>query len=83
MLEVEVIKSKLESTSVSLQEIANAVRYNNVLIPAGFQDTGSGSFAVEIPSVFETRDDVYNLPIKSSGNKIVKLGDVAEIKRTF
>ncbi len=83
LLEVEVIKSKLESTSVSLQEIANAVRYNNVLIPAGFQDTGSGSFAVEIPSVFETRDDVYNLPIKSSGNKIVKLGDVAEIKRTF
>ena len=53
------------------------------MIPAGFQDTGSGKFAVEIPSVFESREDVYNLPIKSSGSKVVTLGDVAEIKRTF
>ena len=83
LLEVVVSKSKLESLGVSLGEIANAVRNNNVLIPAGFQDTGSGKFAVEIPSIFETRQDVYNLPIKSSGNKVVTLGDVAEIKRTF
>ena len=83
LLEVEVSKSKLESLGVSLSEIGNAVRFNNVLIPAGFQDTGSGKFAVEIPSLFETREDVYNLPIKSSGSKVVKLGDVAEIKRTF
>ena len=80
LLEVVVSKSKLESLGVSLGEIANAVRNNNVLIPAGFQDTGSGKFAVEIPSIFETRQDVYNLPIKSSGNKVVTLGDVAEIK---
>ena len=38
---------------------------------------------MEIPSVFESREDVYNLPIKSSGSKVVTLGDVAEIKRTF
>lgn len=83
LLEVEVSKSKLESLGVSLGEIAGAVRNNNVLIPAGFQDTGSGKFAVEIPSVFETRQDVFNLPIKASGSKVVTLGDVADIKRTF
>ena len=83
LLEVSVSKSKLEGLGVTLGEIANAVRFNNVLIPAGFQDTGSGRFAVEIPSVFETREDVYNLPIKASGSKVVKLGDVAQIKRTF
>ena len=53
------------------------------MIPAGFQDTGSGKFAWRLPSVFESREDVYNLPIKSSGSKVVTLGDVAEIKRTF
>ena len=83
LLEVSVSKSKLEGLGVTLGEIANAVRFNNVLIPAGFQDTGSGRFAVEIPSVFETSEDVYNLPIKASGSKVVKLGDVAQIKRTF
>ena len=83
LLEVEVSKSKLESLGVSLGEIAAAVRNNNVLIPAGFQDTGSGKFAVEIPSIFETRQDVFNLPIKASGSKVVTLGDVADIKRTF
>ena len=83
LLEVEVSQAKLESLGVSLIEIGNAVRSNNVLIPAGFQDTGSGKFAVEIPSIFETREDIYNLPIKSDGNKVVKMGDVADIKRTF
>ena len=68
LLEVSVSKSKLEGLGVTLGEIANAVRFNNVLIPAGFQDTGSGRFAVEIPSVFETSEDVYNLPIKASGS---------------
>ena len=71
LLEVSVSKSKLEGLGVTLGEIANAVRFNNVLIPAGFQDTGSGRFAVEIPSVFETSEDVYNLPIKASGSKVV------------
>ena len=83
LLEVEVSKPKLETLGVTLAQIGSAVRSNNVLIPAGFQDTGSGKFAVEIPSVFESREDVYNLPIKSSGSKVVTLGDVAEIKRTF
>ena len=54
LLEVEVSQAKLESLGVSLTEIYSAVRNNNVLIPAGFQDTGSGKFAVEIPSIFET-----------------------------
>ena len=83
LLEVEVSQAKLESLGVSLTEIYSAVRNNNVLIPAGFQDTGSGKFAVEIPSIFETRQDVFDLPIKSDGNKVVKMGDVADIKRTF
>lgn len=83
LLEVVVSRPKLESLGVGLLEIGNAVRSNNVLIPAGFQDTGSGKFAVEIPSVFESREDVFNLPIKSSGSKVVTLGDVADIKRTF
>ena len=80
LLEVEVSQAKLESLGVSLTEIYSAVRNNNVLIPAGFQDTGSGKFAVEIPSIFETRQDVFDLPIKSDGNKVVKMGDVADIK---
>ena len=69
LLEVEVSKSKLESLGVSLGEIAAAVRNNNVLIPAGFQDTGSGKFAVEIPSIFETRQDVFNLPSRHLDQK--------------
>ena len=55
LLEVEVSKPKLETLRVTLAQIGSAVRSNNVLIPAGFQDTGSGKFAVEIPSVFESR----------------------------
>ena len=39
LLEVSVSKSKLEGLGVTLGEIANAVRFNNVLIPAAVSYT--------------------------------------------
>ena len=56
---------------------------NNLIIPGGAQDTGSGKFNIEVPSIFETAEDVYNIPIKVTPDAVVTLSDIGQIKRTF
>ena len=83
MLEALVRKSDLESYGISMSELYQAISNANRVIPAGSQDTGKGSFQVNVPSVFDSLEDINNLPIKVSGNSVVTLTDVAEVRRTF
>ncbi|MGE3627226.1 MAG: efflux RND transporter permease subunit, partial [Hyphomicrobiales bacterium] len=83
LLEVVIDPAKLESYNVSQDELVQAVTKNNRLIAAGSMDTGKGRFNVKVPGLFETASDVYGLPVKVSGDSVVTLSDVAEIRRTF
>jgi multidrug efflux pump len=83
LIEAIVDKSKLESYGISMNQLYQAVSNNNRVIPAGFQDTGSGRFAVNVPSVFSSLEDIESLPIKVSGNSVVTLKDVADVRLTF
>ena len=66
-----------------MNQLYQAVSNNNRVIPAGFQDTGTGRFVVNVPSVFSTLEDIETLPIKVSGNSVVTLKDVADVSLTF
>ena len=83
LIEAIVDKSKLESYGISMNQLYQAVSNNNRVIPAGFQDTGTGRFAVNVPSVFSSLEDIETLPIKVSGNSVVTLKDVADVSLTF
>eukprot|EP00873_Tetraselmis_striata_P021492 jgi/Tetstr1/441756/TSEL_029977.t1 len=83
MLEVVIDSMKLESYRVTQQELLTSLAQNNQLVPAGFLDNGQGRFNVKVPGLVETADDVYSLPIKQSGEGVVTLGDIGEIRRTF
>jgi len=83
MLEILIDPAKLESFGISQQEMFQAVSNNNRLIAAGLIDTGHGSFAVKVPGVIETANDLLTLPIRSTANSTITLGDVAQVHRTF
>lgn len=83
MLEVLIDPLRLESYNVTAGELINVVRNNNQLIAAGEIETSQGSFAVKIPSSFDEPRDVYSLPVKTNGDRVVTLGDLAEINLTF
>ena len=83
LLEVLIDTQKLESYSITQQELLNSLQLNNQLVPAGFIDGGKGRFNVKVPGLVETAEDVYSLPLKQSGEGVVTLADVAEIRRTF
>ncbi|MGH1446755.1 MAG: efflux RND transporter permease subunit [Cognatishimia sp.] len=83
MLEVLIDPLRLESYNVTAGELINVVRNNNQLIAAGEIETSQGKFAVKIPSSFDEPRDVYSLPVKTNGDRVVTLGDLAEINLTF
>ena len=83
VLEGVIDKSKMETYGITLRQLYTAISNNNVIIPGGSQDTGSGRFNIEVPSIFETAEDVYNIPIKVTQDAVVTLSDIGEIRRTF
>lgn len=83
VVEAIVDPAQLEHYGVTSDELARAVINNNRLVPAGQLEANQGRFSVKVPGLIETSEDIYNLPIKSSSEGSVKLGDVAEIRRTF
>jgi multidrug efflux pump len=83
LLEVLIDTQKLESYAITQQELLNTLTANNQLVPAGFIDGGKGRFNVKVPGLIENAADVYSLPLKQSGEGVVTLADVAEIRRTF
>jgi multidrug efflux pump len=83
VLEIVVDPVKLENYNISHQEILQTVSANNQLVPAGQIDTGSGSFPIKVPGLIKTAQDAFNLPIQQSGDAVITLADVADIRRTF
>ena len=83
MVEVVIDPLRLESYNVTAGELINVVQNNNQLIAAGEVDSNQGTFSVKIPSSFNEAEDIYNLPVKTNGDRIITLGDLAEIKLTF
>ncbi|MBA85817.1 MAG: acriflavine resistance protein B, partial [Rhodobacteraceae bacterium] len=83
MVEVVIDPLRLESYNVTASELINVVQNNNMLVAAGEVQTEQGNFSVKIPSSFNEPQDIYSLPVKINGQRVVTLGDLAEIRLTF
>ena len=83
MLEVIIDPLRLESYNVTANELITVVQNNNLLVAAGEIETPQGAFSVKIPSSFDDPRDVYSLPVKTNGDRVVTLGDLAQINFTF
>ena len=83
LLVVEVDRTRLESFGITAQDFYNAISQNNRVIPAGLITTGTGTFAVKVPSIFEDVSDVRKIPLIKRGNAVIRIEDVAEIRRSY
>ena len=83
LLEILVDPQVLESYNVDYDQLFNLVTRNNRLVAAGSLDTGAGQMPMKVPGVIETLDDVYSIPVKIDGDRVVTFSDVATLRRTF
>ncbi len=83
MVEVIIDPVKLSSYNLQLDQLIAAVRGNNQLVAAGTLQGEEGKYAVKVPALIETVEDIANLPIAASGNAVVRARDLATIRSTF
>ncbi|MAS12558.1 MAG: MFS transporter [Nitratireductor sp.] len=83
LVEILIDPMKLSSYGLQLDQMINGVNASNSLVAAGSLEGEAGRYAVKVPSLIETVEDVANLPIVSSPNAVVRARDLAEIRSTF
>ena len=83
MVEVIIDPVKLSSYNLQLDQLIGGVSANNQLVAAGTLQGEEGKYAVKVPALIETVEDIANLPIAASGNAVVRARDLATIRSTF
>ena len=83
VVEIIVDPHLLESYNIDQGTLMNLVSRNNRLVAAGTLRTDHGKFAVKVPGLFESVEDILNLPVKQTENFVVTLKDIAVVHRTF
>jgi len=83
LLEVLIDPTRLEAYEIDPRVLGQRLTSNNQLITAGSLDRGLGRFNVKVPGLIRKKEDVFNIPLKTSEEGDVTLKDVATIRRTF
>jgi multidrug efflux pump len=83
VLEVLIDPLRMQTANVTAGELAQTIARNNQLVPAGDLKTTQGRFAIKIPGVVESPKDILDLPIKRNGDRLITIGDIGTVSRTF
>ena len=83
--QVEIVIDPLlvDSYGLDPRKVLDAISRSNRLIAAGSLDGAKGSFAIKVPGLFENVNDILNMPLKTSGDSVVTVRDIASVRRTF
>ncbi|GHD98060.1 acriflavin resistance protein [Defluviimonas sp. 20V17] len=80
--EVTIDPAKLSSYGLRADQLIQGVTANNQLVAAGVLEGRQGRYAIKVPTLIETINDVANLPLIAEGNAIVRAKDIATVRMT-
>ena len=83
VLEIVIDPRAMENYNITANELYSVLARNNQLIPAGSIDSGQGRFSLSVPGLVESEADIGQIPIKSRGDAVVQLSDIAEVRPHF
>ncbi len=79
---IEVENSKLAQMGIDSSVITSTIQAQNAMSPSGMLETSSDNVYLRVSGMFESLEDIRNLPIRSEGRSF-RLGDVAKISRSY
>lgn len=83
LLEIVVDPVLLESYNLRGEDILQFFNRSNRLVAAGDLDTGVGRFAIKVPGLFENVTDIMDMPLRTEGDSVIRVRDIAKIRSTF
>ena len=78
-VQITVDAERLAASNISLLQISNALRENNVSLPAGAIFEGGRAVLAKTTHTFDSIDDLNGLVVGMSESGPVRLGDVADV----
>jgi len=79
---IEIANSKLAELGIDANTIANAVKTQNAVTPAGMIETSTDNVYMRVTGMFDDIDAIRNLPIRGNG-KTFRLADIATVERRY
>ncbi|KNH47630.1 efflux RND transporter permease subunit [Pseudomonas lini] len=79
---VEFSHERLAALGITPLVIAESLKSQNALLPAGQIDTRGDRVMVRVSGQFASEEAIRNVPI-SAGGRLIKLGDIATVTRGF
>ena len=82
-VQVNVDVYRMNAFNVSFDDIANAIRAENLSIPGGSIDTREKNLTIRIPGEFKEVKPLENIILKIQDNRPIHLRDVASVDYSF
>lgn len=83
LVEVVIDPGKLATYGLRPDILIAGFAAGNQLVAAGALQGAEGRYAIKVPSLLETVEDVANLPVISTGTATVRVRDIADIRPTL
>ena len=71
---------KLAANDLTIQEVENAIRNENIRLPAGTLEANNVDLTLNLDKSYSNINTIKQLPIKKSTNKVITLSDIANIE---
>ncbi|MGE4312908.1 MAG: efflux RND transporter permease subunit [Pseudobdellovibrionaceae bacterium] len=74
-------RNQMAARGLTAEDIEDALRRENVELPAGSLESDQVQFTARIARIYERPEDFENLVIKREGDYLVRMGDVARVEK--
>ena len=82
-VQVLVDSKKLKKYRITLDQVLNTLKYENINMPGGTIDIASSKYLVRVPSEYQSISEIKNTVITAKFFKIIRIKDIADVKFTF
>jgi multidrug efflux pump len=73
-------RERLAARDITVAEVEQALRSNNVELPAGSVESSTRDFTVRAKGRLSSVDEFRNLVVRRNGNDLLRLGEVANVQ---
>jgi HAE1 family hydrophobic/amphiphilic exporter-1 len=77
---VDLDPARLTALGATAAEVSRALRMQNIDLPAGKSESGSGEQTIRALGGAKTVDELREAPVTLSGGRVVRLGDIADVR---
>ncbi len=74
-------RTEMAARNITVSDVENALRSENVELPAGSIESDEVQFTARIKRLYQNEEDFKKLVITNTDSYLVRLGDIADIKK--